>query len=462
MSGLPLNAVVGNKYRVEKRVGAGGMGEVYRATNLQTRVPVAVKVLTNTGDSSAALARFRNEAVIQYNLHHPNVAELYEYFEFQGCPCIVMEFVEGRTLDEWIRDAGALPPAQALAILADICDAVSYMHSKGTIHRDIKSENIRINPQGQVKLLDFGISVSRNTPSFTKAGCSIGTPGKMAPEQHLGSRGDARSDVWSLGILLYEMVAGAAPFPNSDPTGVREDVMALRYFPVARRKPGVPKAIVKIISNCLRLKPEERYASSGVMLREVQQARRQLTGGGWQSKPWTNPAVVAGALALLVIGLLIYAFSSSTPGAVPPSSAPGKSPVAALPSTPSTPVSGAPTPTRPKPSAPEPLPPSAIPAPRAASSAPSPTPPSPDYSSAEQKTVRVATYDGPAEVTTKEGQVLGSTPFSLTGPFGKNYELWLRREGYQPHRIEVQINNKGEYTFGLERLESRSDSGKKD
>src|SRR5689334_13263556 len=134
MSVLPLNVVIG-KYRIEKQVGAGGMGEVYRAINLQTKAPVAVKALTNAGESETALARFRNEAVIQYNLRHPNVAELYEYFEYQGKPCIVMEFVEGRTLDEWIREAGALPPSQALEILADICDAVSYMHSKGTIHR---------------------------------------------------------------------------------------------------------------------------------------------------------------------------------------------------------------------------------------------------------------------------------------------------------------------------------------
>ena len=234
MPTLPLNAVVG-KYRIERRAGAGGMGEVYRATNLQTKAPVAVKALSKTEESGTALARFRNEAVIQYNLRHPSVAELYEYVEYQGIPCIVMEFVEGRTLDEWIRETGALEPGKALEILADICDAVSYMHSKGTIHRDIKSENIRLNAHGKAKLLDFGIAVSRNTPSLTKTGYTIGTPEKMAPEQHQGLRGDPRSDVWALGVLLYEMVTGSPPFANSSPAGLREDITAARCIPAAQR-----------------------------------------------------------------------------------------------------------------------------------------------------------------------------------------------------------------------------------
>ena len=306
MPALPLNVVIG-KYRIEKRIGAGGMGEVYRATNLQTKLPVAVKALSNAGESDTALARFRNEAVIQYNLRHPSVAELYEYFEYQGNPCIVMEFVEGRTLDEWMREGGALPPIKALEILADICDAVSYMHSKGTIHRDIKSENIRVNAQGNAKLLDFGISVARNTPTFTRAGCSVGTPEKMAPEQHQGLRGDARSDVWALGVLLYEMVTGAPPFSNSNPAAQREDIMAVRYIAAAKRKPGLPRPVIRMISACLRVKPDERYASAGVMLRDVQQVRRRLASEPWKQALLSDPAMAAVGLGLLVVLLFIYA-----------------------------------------------------------------------------------------------------------------------------------------------------------
>ncbi|HMC58577.1 MAG TPA: serine/threonine-protein kinase [Candidatus Solibacter sp.] len=461
MPALPLNTVIG-KYRIEKRIGAGGMGEVYRATNLQTKMPVAVKALTNAGESDTALARFRNEAVIQYNLRHPSVAELYEYFEYQGKPCIAMEFVEGRTLDEWIRETGALDPGQALDILADICDAVSYMHSKGTIHRDIKSENIRVNAQGKVKLLDFGISVSRNTPSFTKAGCAIGTPEKMAPEQHQGLRGDARSDVWALGVLLYEMVTGAPPFANSNPAGLREDVLAVRYFPAAKRNPGVPKPIVRMISTCLRVKPEERYASSGVMLREVRQLRRRLARKPWQRAWLANPAIVAVGLTLLVLLLLIIFAIGPAPEVKTVTGADVPNPPAAAPAPPGGGPAGAPALSNPIPAritgesrrlransaintTPAPVTPAPPPVEPGAAAKSEP-------SAADQKTVRVATYDGPAEVTTKEGQVLGSTPYPLTGPLGKSYELWLRRPGFQPRKVDVEINiNKNEYLFGLEK-----------
>jgi serine/threonine protein kinase len=468
MAILPLNAVIG-KYRIEKRVGSGGMGEVYRATNLQTRMPVAVKVLTHTGEYDTALARFRNEAVIQYNLRHPNVAELYEYFEYQGKACIAMEFVEGRTLDEWIRETGPLQLDKALEILADICDAVSYMHSKGTIHRDIKSENIRITSQGRAKLLDFGISVSRDTPSFTTVGHAIGTPEKMAPEQHQGLRVDARSDVWALGVLFYEMVTGVQPFANSNVVGLREDIMALRYIAATKRRPGLPKAAVRMIANCLRVKPEERYSSSGTMLREVQQLRRGMASERWKGL-FSNPAaMVAAGLAVLVVALFFYALSptkrspsrivKSRPEA-PPTQMGTPPPIVSgrgVPAEPSSPRSQAPVPTQTGQITTDPASPNV--------GTPPPTPerhePTLDANAGDHKTIRVATYDGPADVMSKDGQVLGSTPYLLTGPLGKSYELILSRQGYERRKVDVQINNKNEYLFGLEKLE-KSDNGKKE
>jgi serine/threonine protein kinase len=469
MSGLPLNSIVANKYRIEERIGAGGMGEVYRATNLQTSTPVAVKALTETRESETALLRFRNEAVIQYRLHHPNVAELYEYFECHGKPCIAMEFVEGRTLDEWIRETGGLEPGKALEIIADICDAVSYMHSKGTIHRDIKSENIRVNAQNKAKLLDFGISVSRDTPAFTRAGCAIGTPEKMAPEQHQGLRGDARSDVWALGVLLYEMLTGALPFANPSPAGLREDVVGVRYIPAAKRKSGLPKPVLKVISTCLQRKPDDRYASGGVMLREVQLLRRRLTSEKWRQVVFSKPAAAVAALVTLLVSLFAYALRPT--GNVPSPGGEENTDAAAVSraSSNGTPDAGGSTQDRasvlttsqrrlPDPN-PASKPPPKLSSPSSLQSEPYSMP---DGSATTQKTVRVATYDGPAEVTNRDGQVLGYTPYPLTGPFGQSYELWLRRPGFQPRQIDVQINNKSEYLFGLERIEGRSDFGKKE
>jgi serine/threonine-protein kinase len=413
---------------------------------------VAVKALINTGEFDTSLARFRNEAVIQYSLRHQNVAELYEYFEYQGKPCIVMEFVEGRSLNEWIRDNGALEPESALAILADICDAVSYMHSKGTIHRDIKSENIRITGQGVAKLLDFGIAVSKKTPALTRVGCAIGTPAKMAPEQHRGLRGDSRSDVWALGVLLYEMVTGFLPFVETS------DIMALRYTHAVRRKPGLPKPIGKLISNCLRLNPAERYASGGVMLREVQQVRRRLASEKWKQALLSRTALAAAAVFLFAILAAWYALSGEAGGkdAASEVRTAEKAPAQAddsvnrAPGRPGAGVASAggrsTLPARTDPPA---------------TPAREPSPPG-ESNPGDQRTVRVATYDGPAELTNKEGQVLGTTPFLLTGPVGKNFELWLRRPGFQPRLVDVQLNNKSEYLFGLDKIEGRSEFGKKE
>lgn len=465
MPALSLNAVVGSKYRIEKRVGAGGMGEVYRAINVQNGTPVAVKVLTHRSESDTALARFRNEAVIQYNLRHPNVAELYEYFEYQGKPCIAMEFVEGQTLDEWIRETGGLEPGKALEILAEICDAVSYMHSKGTIHRDVKAENIRVNAQGHAKLLDFGISISKDTPAFTRTGYSIGTPAKMSPEQHQGLRGDARSDVWALGVLLYEMLTGATPFASSNPVGLREDIVAARYIPAGRRKPGLPKPVTRMISTCLQRKPDDRYSSSGVLLREVQQIRRGMAGEKWKRALFSKPALVATGLTALLVLILVYALRpiGETSSSGRQQSLESQPVSEAYPGT--TPTDNKETPERPRARIaqdagsirPNRAPDASLPAPAGgevnSTTGSNPLP---------EKTIRVATYDGPAEVANNDGQVLGSTPYSLTGPFGKSYELWLRRPGFQSRKVAVEINNKNEYLFGLEKIEDRPDFGKKE
>jgi predicted Ser/Thr protein kinase len=463
VSVLPVNVVIG-KYRIEKRVGSGGMGEVYRATNLQTNSPVAIKALTKSGEGDTDLARFRNEAVIQYNLHHPNVAELYEYFEYQGKPCIVMEFVEGRTLDEWIREAGALEAGKALEILADICDAVSYMHSKGTIHRDIKSENIRVNAQGKAKLLDFGISISKATPALTRAGYTIGTPEKMAPEQHQGLRGDARSDVWAMGILLYEMLTGVPPFTNRNPDGLRQDILAVRYIAASKRKPGLPRALARIISNCLRAKPDERYASAGLMLRDVQQLRRRLHGTAWKRPFSANPAIAVG-LGLVALMLLFYGLVSSRNDTPAAPTAHGSATGEAARTVEGFPSSATALPSRDAPRPERARPPSGA--------AGQPVPPvaaagEPDLAlsglAKESRTITVTTYDGMADVSaTKDGKPIGQTPYALTGPLGRNYEVWLRRPGFQARRVDVQINtNKTEYLFGLERDEIRHDFGDKD
>ena len=232
------------------------------------------------------------------------------------------------------------------------------------------------------------------------------------------------------------------------------------------------RPVIRMISACLRVKPDERYASAGVMLRDVQQVRRRLASEPWKQALLSDPAMAAVGLGLLVVLLFIYALRPA------PEVKPGigkdhpESPVAAT-----GPPGGvaAPAPALPEAipaqTAGEPRRPRVNPAIGPIPAPPTPAPPapepgagaSPEVGAADQRTVRVATYDGPAEVTTREGQVLGATPYPLIGSLGKNYELWLRRPGFQPRKVDVQINvNKNEYLFGLEKNEGRSDFSKKE
>jgi eukaryotic-like serine/threonine-protein kinase len=497
MSVLPLNAIVG-KYRIEKLVGAGGMGEVYRAVNLQSRTIVAVKALTHFDSQDTAHARFKNEAIIQYNLRHPHVAELYEYAEFQGRPCLVMEFVDGPTLEDTLRKDGNLSLGRTLDLMVQICDAMSYIHSKGITHRDIKAGNIRINSESQAKLLDFGISLASHTPALTQIGHVIGTPPNLSPEQQWGLKGDARSDVWALGILLYEMLTGVHPFDGSDSAQVAKNIMTAHYVPASRRKAGIPRKLDRVIAGCFRVKPDERFASGGVLLREIQQARRKLSARrapAWlkDADPRWVAAAVFGVMALFIaVYLAIHpqpqeaGGSRNEPQPVESSSAPAQEPerkaeadlgranpaVMAQAIQPGAPAStdsadrvGQLSPPAPAPAdlpralpseqpAPQPRPES-FPVHRTDSQTPpqQPSPPvSPQPALKESwHDVRVETFDGPAEVVSG-GRPLGSTPLLLKGPMGARYNLRLRRPGYQPLDIQVQIGIKPVYTFALERI----------
>ncbi len=467
---LPLNTVIG-KYRIEKLVGAGGMGEVYRATNLQTRKTVAVKALSNIEGSSTALARFRNEAVIQYNLRHPNVAQLYEYFEYKSHPCIVMEFVEGRLLADLIRETGGLGIRESLQILADVCDAVSYMHSKGIIHRDIKSENIRLTAQGTVKLLDFGISVAKDTPALTRMGYTVGTPEKMAPEQHMGLKGDARSDVWAIGVLLYEMLTGSPPFASRSDTALSQDVIAGRYVAATKRRAYIPKSVNRLISTCLRTKPDERFASGGELLREVQLLRRAfrdtwsgrfaMNGGwrGWLRRRWA--LVLVGAVTLVAAVLVFYALSPGSAEHTSPHQAtanktePAASPAPAAPIVPAAPKSNPASVAEADAKVP-------VPNKRAADSVSRPdivcVPVSSDSRLVAMGrdlgtgTIRIETMEGPGVTVWFRGSRIGETPCALTGQLNSRYELLLTHPGYKDREAPVEIGGvKLVYSFGMEK-----------
>lgn len=195
------------------------MGEVFKSVHPETGRLAAVKVLYRLEFA----ARFRNEALIQSSISHPNIASLYEYSLLDNRPALVMEWVDGESLDELIQRKGRLGNGEAARIIGQIAGAVDQLHQHRIIHRDLKSSNCRIRPDGQVKLLDFGIAKGQHTPQLTQAGFIVGTTEFMAPEQFRGQV-EPKSDVWALGVLLYEMTTGRLPFEAANPLVLRHQI----------------------------------------------------------------------------------------------------------------------------------------------------------------------------------------------------------------------------------------------
>lgn len=267
MTGSLLRTVVG-RYRVVDFVGAGGMGEVYRVMDTSSGRIAALKVLT-AGRGSSMVERFRNEARIHATLQHPGVATMIEFLEADGLPCIAMEFVDGETLEHRLRNYGPMNVAGGFPVFAAIVDVVCYLHQRGVVHRDLKSNNVKIDERGQVKLLDFGIAKSHQSPKLTTDGSVVGTLHYLSPEQLRSGHADARSDIWALGVLLYEMMTGEMPFAGGALGVVTERLLRGQYTPASTLRPELQREVDRIISRALRPNPGDRYASAEALLTDV-------------------------------------------------------------------------------------------------------------------------------------------------------------------------------------------------
>ena len=257
-----------HEYRIVDVIGEGGMGRVYRALQMSRNRVVAVKVLTHaTVDQKL---RARNEANIQQQLRHPNIVEFYEQVEWDSRPCLVMEYVEGVTLAEQLKKHGAMPVQQALAIFSQIVSAVAYIHDHNIIHRDIKAANIRLAADGRAKLLDFGIAKNEFSPHLTQTGFVIGTVEYLAPEQINSGKADERSDIWALGILLYEMLTGSVPFTAKTFGTLYQQINRAAF--TLPPELHLPRGVAKLIARCLKKDPAERVQSAAELLSETRQA----------------------------------------------------------------------------------------------------------------------------------------------------------------------------------------------
>ena len=261
--------IIDGKYRVIREVGSGGMAHVYRAINMSSRKVVAVKMLKEEYlDDQEFLRRFEREAKASLALSHENIVRAYGVGDDNGVPYIVLEYVEGKTLKDLIRESpgGHLSVQQSIGICSQILDALSYAHTHGIIHRDVKPQNVIVTNRGKAKLADFGIAreVTASTVTFTGKNV-VGSVHYISPEQAKGQPATAESDIYSAGISLYEMLTGTVPFIGD--TTVATALMHLSEKPVPPQElnPAVPPALNDIVLRAIEKEPDMRYSSAKLM-----------------------------------------------------------------------------------------------------------------------------------------------------------------------------------------------------
>jgi len=270
-------------YQVESRIGAGGMGEVYLARDTNLNRPVALKLLSvRLSLDEDRLRRFRQEALSVSALNHPNILVIHDFGDCDGRPFMVTEFVEGETLRHRLQSA-ALPIHEAVTIGLQVARALAAAHARGIVHRDVKPENVMLRPDGYVKVLDFGLAklagestVEGHKALRTTPGMVMGTPQYMSPEQARGQELDARTDVWSLGALLYEMVAGGPPFGGATSADVLAAILNVEPVPLELKAPHVPQTLGRLIVRTLRKNRLERHADGAELALELAAITKQI------------------------------------------------------------------------------------------------------------------------------------------------------------------------------------------
>ncbi|HEX3346134.1 MAG TPA: serine/threonine-protein kinase, partial [Polyangiaceae bacterium] len=327
-------------FRVEDLIGEGGMGRVYRAEDTSLQREVALKLLpAGFTTDKARRRRFLREARTAAGLMHPNIATVFEAGEAEGRVFLAMELVRGRLVRDMLRD-GALPVPRAVAVARDIAAALAEAHRARIVHRDLKPENVMITAGDTVKLLDFGVarrwddappSSRPSGPALTDEGMLLGTPEYMSPEQTRGQPVDGRSDVFSLGVVLYEMLTGTSPFRRATRIDTFAAIVRDAPEPLRPLAPGVPEAVAELVDACLRKPPGDRPTDGAAVHRVLVEAvesmalpgnRRRLAPRPASRPAWSRTSsslslttLVAVVVAIGLASVGVMASRSSAPAA---------------------------------------------------------------------------------------------------------------------------------------------------
>jgi eukaryotic-like serine/threonine-protein kinase len=312
---------IDSRYRLERLLGRGGMASVHLARDTELDRPVALKLLAESlGGDESLRRRFVREARLAARLSHPNVVSVFDAGEDGGRPYIVMEYVDGENLAELLTRGGPIPPDEARGLALQAAQGLAHAHAAGLVHRDVKPQNLILRRDGTLKIADFGIARAAEATALTQAGTVLGTAAYLSPEQALGEEVSPATDVYSLGVVLYELLAGRTPFQveTLDDLARRP---AMEVAPVRELVPDVPRDLEDVVMHCLARNPEYRP-------RDGAQLARELAPGDAATKPLPAPprrdwfrdrrviwAAVAGLLLLaaVLLGVVLASGGGSKP-----------------------------------------------------------------------------------------------------------------------------------------------------
>jgi serine/threonine protein kinase/tetratricopeptide (TPR) repeat protein len=306
--------VLGGRYEILELLGQGGMGAVYKARDREVDREVALKVIRpELAAHPEVLRRFKQELILARQVTHKNVIRIFDLGEAEGEKFISMEYIDGRDLKSLRAERGKLPPEEAAEIIEQVCRALDAAHAEGVIHRDLKPQNIMVDKHGRVAVMDFGIARSRELPGLTQTGVLVGTPEYMSPEQAKGEEIDSRSDLFSLGIIFYELLTGKSPYEATNSVAALLKRTRERAVPPLKLDPAIPKYMNDIVVRCLEIDPQRRYARAQDMLWDLEARHGPRQGMTHHHMPrfrmveelptkWLAPGLVL--ILLLIIGLV--------------------------------------------------------------------------------------------------------------------------------------------------------------